>query len=51
MFETKNFRIIDLSSEIHPGILKINGDYLHGNQTRRFELRQFVYAPDKMFMN
>jgi arylformamidase len=51
MFETKNFRIIDLSSEIRPGILKVNGEYLHGNQTRKFELRQFVYAPDKMFMN
>jgi arylformamidase len=51
MFETKNYRIIDLSSEIRPGILKVNGEYIHGNQTRRFELRQFVYAPDKMLMN
>jgi kynurenine formamidase len=51
MFETKDYRIIDLSSELRPGILKVNGEYLHGNQTRRFELRQFVYAPDKMLMN
>jgi arylformamidase len=51
MFELKNYRIIDLSAEIRPGIRKVNGEYLHGNQTRRFELRQFIYAPDKMFMN
>jgi kynurenine formamidase len=51
MFKTKDYRIIDLSSEIRPGILKVNGEYLHGNQTRRFELRQFIYAPDKMLMN
>ena len=51
MFETKDYRIIDLSSEIRPGVLKVNGEYLHGNQTRRFELRQFIYAPDKMLMN
>ena len=51
MFDLRNYIIIDLSSEIRPGLLKVNGKYLHGNQTRRFELRQFVYAPDKMLMN
>jgi len=51
MFDLEKYRIIDLSSEIRPGILKVNGEYLHGNQNRRFELRQFVYAPDKMLMH
>ena len=51
MFEFKGYRIVDLSAEIRPGIRKVNGEYLHGNQTRRFELRQFIYAPDKMLMN
>jgi len=51
MFELKDYRIIDLSEKIRPGIRKVNGEYLHGNQTRRFELRQFIYAPDKMLMN
>jgi arylformamidase len=49
--EFKDCRIIDLSSEIRPGILKVNGEYLHGNHARRFELRQFIYAPDKMLMH
>ncbi len=51
MINLKNYRIIDLSAEIRPGVLKVNGEYLHGDQTRRFELRQFIYAPDKMLMN
>lgn len=51
MIDLKDYRIIDLSAEIRPGALKVNGEYLHGSQTRRFELRQFVYAPDKMIMN
>jgi len=51
MIDLKDYRIIDLSAEIRPGVLKVNGEYLHGSQTRRFELRQFVYAPDKMIMN
>jgi len=51
MIETKNYRIIDLSAEIHPGVLKINGEYLHGKEVRRFEIRQFRYAPDKALMH
>jgi arylformamidase len=51
MFDLKDYRIIDLSAEIQPGIRKVNGEYVHGNQTRRFELRQFIYAPDKMLMH
>jgi len=51
MIDLKNYRIIDLSEEIIPGILKVNGEYVHGNQTRRFEIRQFIYAPDKALMH
>jgi len=51
MINLKDYRIIDLSEEIIPGILKVNGEYLHGNQIRRFEIRQFIYAPDKALMH
>jgi len=51
MIDLKDYRIIDLSEEIVPGILKVNGEYLHGNQIRRFEIRQFIYAPDKALMH
>jgi len=51
MIDLKKYRIIDLSEEIIPGILKVNGEYVHGNQTRRFEIRQFIYAPDKALMH
>ncbi len=51
MIEMKNYRIIDLSAELHPGVLKVNGEYTHGREARRLELRQFIYAPDKTFMN
>ncbi|KYH39762.1 MAG: hypothetical protein AYL33_007410 [Candidatus Bathyarchaeota archaeon B63] len=51
MIDLKKYRIIDLSEEIIPGILKVNGEYLHGNQIRRFEMRQFIYAPDKTLMH
>jgi kynurenine formamidase len=51
MIEIKDYRIIDLSAEIKPGVLKVNGEYVHGQGTRRFEIRQFIYAPDKAFMH
>lgn len=51
MIDLKKYRIIDLSEEIIPGILKVNGEYVHGNQIRKFEIRQFIYAPDKALMH
>jgi arylformamidase len=45
----KNYKIIDLSVEIHPGVQKTNGNYHWGNQIRKFELRQFI-APGPHFM-
>ena len=51
MIDLSKFRIIDLSIELHPGILKVNGEYIHGREARRFELRQFIYGLDKTFMH
>jgi kynurenine formamidase len=51
MIEMRDYRIIDLSTEIRPGVLKVNGEYVHGLGTRRFEIHQFIYAPDKTFMH
>jgi arylformamidase len=51
MIELKDYKIIDLSHEIQPGVLKVNGEYMHGKESRRFEIRQFIYAPDKTFMH
>jgi len=46
-----NYRMIDLSEEIQPGVLKINGQYSWGKHIRRFQLRQFEAATDHTFMN
>ena len=51
MIRIEDFRVIDLSAEIRPGVLKVNSEYLHGKEARRFEIRQFIYAPDKAFMH
>jgi len=51
MIKIEDFRVIDLSAEIRPGVLKVNREYLHGKEARRFEIRQFIYAPDKAFMH
>jgi kynurenine formamidase len=46
----ESYRIVDLSHEIHPGVLKINGNYVWGKEQRRFEIRQFI-APGPHLMN
>jgi arylformamidase len=51
MIDLSKYRLIDLSAEITPGVLKVNGEYVHGKETRRFEIRQFIYAPDKALMH
>ncbi|MCW4020938.1 MAG: cyclase family protein [Candidatus Bathyarchaeota archaeon] len=51
MIKLEKYRIIDLSAEIQPGVLKVNGEYVHGEGARRFEIRQFIYAPDKALMH
>ena len=45
----RTYRVVDLSQEVRPGILKINGDYQWGGEVRKFELRQFAApGPDLM---
>jgi len=51
LIDLKRYRVVDLSQELHPGIRKVSGEYVHGEETRRLEIRQFVYAPDKMLMH
>jgi arylformamidase len=51
MIDLSRYKKIDLSAEITPGVLKVNGEYVHGKETRRFEIRQFIYAPDKALMH
>ena len=51
MIDIEKYRIVDLSAELRPGVRKLNWEYLHGRELRRCELRQFLYAPDKMLMH
>ncbi len=51
MIDLERYRVIDLSVELQPGVLKADGRYVHGKEIRRFEIRQFVYAPDNTFMH
>jgi len=51
MINLKKYRIIDLTAMIRPGILKVDGRYMHGKEIRRFELRQFIFELDKTFMH
>jgi len=37
-----NYRLIDLSEDVRPGLLGRDGQYRWGNQVRRMELREFV---------
>jgi len=45
------YRLVDLSDEVQPNTLKVNGEYLRGNQTRRFNIQQFINAEDKTYMH
>jgi len=47
----KNFKMIDLSEEVHPGVLKTNNQYYWGKHERRFEIKQFETATDHCFMH
>lgn len=47
----KGYRIVDLSVEIQPNVLKVNGEYMRGNQLRRFNLEQFINAEDATYMH
>lgn len=47
----KGYSIIDLSQEIRPDLLELNGDYTWGTNVRRFTLRQFMAKHDQMIMH
>ena len=51
LIDLKSHKVIDLSAELQPGILKVNGEYIHSREARRFEIRQFIYEPDKALMH
>ena len=51
MIDLNAYRIVDLSRKMQPGILKVNGEYVHGGESRRLEIRQYIYEPDKMVMH
>lgn len=47
----RNYRIIDLSMGIRPNVLKVNGEYIRGDQLRRFNIEQFINAEDGTYMH
>lgn len=47
----EGYRIVDLSAEVRPGRLKVNGEYNWGTEVRRCELRQFVTETDHTLMH
>jgi len=47
----KGYRIIDLSEEVIPDVLELNGDYTWGTNVRKFELTQFMAKHDQMIMH
>jgi len=51
MIDLRKYRLIDLSEQLQPGIKKADGAYRHGNQTRRLEAEQWIYADDQTFMH
>ncbi len=51
MIDLDAYRIVDLSRRMQPGMLKVNGEYVHGGESRRLEIRQYIYEPDKMVMH
>jgi len=47
----KGYRTIDLSEEVLPDVLELNGDYTWGTNVRKFELNQFMAKHDQMIMH
>ncbi len=50
MIDLTKYRVVDLTLELHPGIHRVNQEYVHGREVRRLELHQFIYAPDRCYM-
>jgi kynurenine formamidase len=38
----ERYRLVDLSAEVHPGIMYADGRYRWGSERRRFELKQWI---------
>jgi arylformamidase len=51
MIDLEKYRIIDLSHRMIPGVRWVNGEYRHGGESRRLEIREYVFEPDKMLMH
>ncbi len=54
MIELSKYRIIDISDEVVPGIYDEKGEYTHPKgkwSARRWELRRWIFAPDKGIMH
>ncbi len=51
MFSLNEYRVVDLSAEVHPGVFRINGDYTWGRESRKYEIREFIAAHDRMLMH
>lgn len=47
----KGYRMVDLSEEVIPDLLELNGDYTWGTQVRRFMLREFIAKIDDLPMH
>jgi arylformamidase len=51
MVDLEKVRLVDLSKKLQPGIEQYDGKYMHGNELRRLELREFIFSGDNTFMN
>jgi kynurenine formamidase len=55
VIDLSQYRIIDLTAEMQPGIKKVNGRYLHRTDSvspnRRLEFVQFIYQPNSDYMH
>ncbi len=55
LIDLSQYRIIDLTTELHPGRMKVDGRYLHRSDNispnRRLELVQWIYQPNGDFMH
>jgi arylformamidase len=47
----KGYRMVDLSEEVIPDLLELNGDYTWGTHVRRFILREFIAKIDNLPMH
>ncbi len=51
MIDLNDYRLVDLSKKLKPGIDTHDGTYMHGTELRRLELREFIFAGDNTYMN